>query len=152
MSDIQIYQPHDITLIEAARKNKPNSLITNTQGHHFFGFFPANNHGLPEAEIVLKLGLIGYGYKRAGGFGLRHIWEKHGKDLGMVKPGEVVDFIESIIRPGAEIIIDTAKAPDKPLIIESSCGLVILSVTPSAYSITSAYNRKSHPGTVIAKI
>lgn len=152
MSVIKIFQPSDITLQIAQKKNAQNTLVANSEGHHSFGMFPANNNGFPEAEIVLKLGNIGYGFLRKGGFGLRHVWEKHGSDLGLQNPYEVVGFIESIIQPGAEIIVDKSKDPKKPLIIESSWGLVALEIQASTYSITSAYNRKSHPGTVIATI
>lgn len=156
MSEIKIFQPSDITLEHVSKKNKPNSLITNQLGHISFGDFPANNHDFPEATIILRLGLIGYGYGRLGAFGLRHIWEKHRIDLGITNPSEVVNFIESIIQPGAEVLIDKKKSPNKPLIIESSNGLISLNLTnigdQPVYSIITAYDRKSHPGNVIATI
>ena len=151
-----MYQPSDITLALALTKNKKNTIISTTRGQLSFGLFPANNHGFTTGKIILKLGLIGHGYFRKGAFGVRHIWEKHGGEIGLTSPIQVVNFIESILIPGAEVILNREKSPDKPIIVESSNGLITLGLTTFknqvAYSIITAYDRKNHPGVVIATI
>ncbi len=155
---IQIYQPSEITEELALSSCTKNAKVMNTDGNISFGLFPANNYHFPEAEIHLKLGYIGK-YQRGsrdpkGAFGLRHIYDKHKHDIGISNPNEIPEFIESIIIPGADVIIDKNKSEDKPLIIESSQGLIALGlITPNGhepyFSIITAYNRKSHPGIVI---
>lgn len=152
---MEIYQPSDLTVELMESKNKKNAYIASSNNVLSFGFFPCNNNGWPESPIKLKLGNIGVGKSRRGGFGLRHIWEKHGKECGLAVPADVILFIEKIISSGAKIIIDKDKAPSKPLIIKSKVGMAILKLnTPNQggafYTITSAYNRKNHPGNVIA--
>jgi hypothetical protein len=51
-------------------------------------------------------------------------------------------------------VINTLKDENAALVIESKTGLVILRLSKDKtyYDIISAYDRKSHPGTVIARI
>ncbi|WP_126169631.1 hypothetical protein [Shewanella khirikhana] len=156
MSQIVIYQPSDVTTALAAQKTAKNARIANTSGQVSFGIFPLNSHGYQSAPIILKLGFIGYASQRTGAYGLRHIWEKHGQEIGISNPSDVPSFIESILIPGAEVIIDSTKSA-KPLIIESKTGLITVgfSTPPNEaphYHIITAYTRKNHPGTVIATL
>jgi hypothetical protein len=157
MPEIKIYQPQDITTALAGEKSTKNARVANTAGSISYGMFPINNQGFPVAEIILKLGYIGFKANRDGAFGLRHIWEKHRNEIGLSSPSEIPAFIESILTPGSEVIIDHNKDPRKPLIIESSIGLLTLSLTQPQlelhhYNIITAYARKSHPGIVIATL
>lgn len=142
-----------------SEKSKKNSFVCMPCGAFSFGAFPPNNAHFPEGDIRLKLGLVGYitgNNERQGAFGLRHIWEKHGSELGLTCPAETIHFIKNVITSGAQVLIDSHKNPDRPIIIESKVGMAILNLQASThdvyYSIISAYNRKQHPGTVIAKI
>ena len=150
-------QHNEITLELVSLKNKKNTRVLNELGQESFGNFPANNHNFPVGEIYLKLGYIGYTNARSGAFGLRHIWEKHGTELGLQEPKEILGFIKKVLAEGAEVIVDSMKDPNKPLVVESSSGLITLALeTPNNklpnYHIITAYSRKSHPGVVIATI
>jgi len=154
---MEILQSSDITLNLATKTTKKNSFIANCSGVQSFGTFPSNNHGFPSVSIYLKLGIIGFGSERLGAFGLRHIWEKHGSEIGISLPSQIPSFIESILQPGSVVIIDRNKCPDKPLIIESNAGMIIVGLNqpknaPEYFNIISAYDRRSHPGIVIATI
>lgn len=154
---MQIYQPSDLNQLVVAAKNNKNSYVASSKGSLSFGVFPANNYGFPTGQIKLKLGHIGVGRNRQGGFGLRHIWEKHGSECGLTCPTQVPAYLESIITVGAHVLIDKNKDPNKPLILESKVGMAILTINKpnpgdSFYTITSAYSRKSHKGNVIATL
>jgi hypothetical protein len=154
---MEIYQPSDLTKILVEDKNQRNAYVASSKNILSFGRFPANNYGFPEGDIKLKLGHIGVGRNRQGGFGLRHIWEKHGSECGLTCPTQIPAYLERIITVGAHVLIDKDKDPDKPLILESKVGMAILMINtpkPGAifYTITSAYSRKSHKGNVIATL
>jgi hypothetical protein len=153
---IQTLKPNDVTLALANKKTQKNTRISNDIGLLSFGIFPANKHDFPVGNVYLRLGFIGFSGARKGAFGLRHIWEKHGSELGLTAPKEVPGFIDKILVPGAEVIIDNSKDPDKPVVVESSNGLITLGLVEpknedSYYHIITAYSRKNHPGTVIAE-
>jgi len=154
---IQIFQPNDVTPAIAELRNQKNARVSNNRGQVSFGLFPSNNHNFPVGDIHLKLGFIGNGHRRSGAFGLRHIWEKHGSELGLTAPQQVSAFIETILQPGANVIVNHSKSPDKPLIVESSNGLITLGMVKpnnesAYYHIITAYGRKSHPGIIIANL
>ncbi|HAS6415324.1 TPA: hypothetical protein I7256_22710 [Vibrio vulnificus] len=163
MTEATILTLDEITLDVMTHNRTKNALIESANGVVSFGLFPENNNGFPSADIRLKLGYIGFtGRKkgvyvqREGAYGLRHIFEKHNQELGMSCPSEVISYVKSVISPGAEILVDYRKAPDKPLVIESSTGIIVLSLNGVGanqhYNIITAYSRFSHPGTVIATI
>lgn len=152
---MQTLHPNDITLELASLKTRKNTRILNDLGQESFGTFPANKHNFPAGEIYLKLGVIGFTEARKGAFGLRHIWEKHQSDLELKCIQDIPAFIEKVLSEGAEVIVDKSKSPDKPLIVESNSGLITLALEtpkglPPHYNIITAYNRKNHPGVVIA--
>ena len=153
---MQIFQPSDITPTLLSDGSTKNSFVANTSGKHSFGNFPVNNHGSPVANIYLKLGYVGYGSVRSGAFGLRHIWEKHGAELSLSDPIDAIKFIESILQVGAHVILDQTKG-NKPVVVQSSAGLVTLGLTKPPnedpyFNIITAYDRRNHPGTLIAKL
>lgn len=91
-----------------------------------------------------------------GVFGLRHIWEDHANELSFGCPSEVPGFVEKVISSGTPVLIDSGKNPDSPLVVNSSHGMAVLRYVKapeeSFYDIITAYNRRNHPGTVIASI
>lgn len=145
---------NDLSIEWMSHKRSKNAFVTNTKGNLAFGIFPTNNNHWPELEIRLKVGFAGFGKARSGAFGIRHIFEKHGKEIGLTCPSEIPSYIESIITKGATVIVDSAKDANAALVIESQTGLVILRLSKDKayYDIISAYDRKSHPGTVIATL
>ncbi|MFS1985993.1 hypothetical protein BCU00_019800, partial [Vibrio breoganii] len=47
-------------------------------------------------------------------------------ELNSQNAEDVVKFIESVLQVGAEVIIDPKKSPNKPLIVESNTGMVVV--------------------------
>ena len=156
MTEATILTLDEITLDVMTHNRTKNALIESSNGVVSFGLFPENKNGFPSVDMRLKLGFVGSGRGRTGAYGLRHIFEKHNQELGMSCPSEVISYVKSVISPGAEILVDYRKAPDKPLVIESSTGIIVLSLNGVGanqhYNIITAYSRFSHPGTVIATI
>lgn len=144
----------DLNLECMGHNKKKNSFVTTSSGSISFGIFPENNNQWPTLEIRLKLGLVGHGKGRLGAFGVRHIFEKHGQEMNLTCPSEVSGHIESVIKTGAIVMVDSKKDPNKPLIIESSTGMAILTLSKckTYYHIISSYKRFSHPGITIATI
>ncbi len=91
-----------------------------------------------------------------GAFGLRHIWDKHRNEFNAQDASDIISFVETIITAGADIIVDTNKGPNKPLIVESSAGMAVLEpknvMNQPSYSIITAYTRKQHPGVLIGNL
>nr|WP_010890242.1 hypothetical protein [Salmonella enterica]AAB91550.1 hypothetical protein [Salmonella enterica subsp. enterica serovar Berta] len=111
---------------------------------------------LSRRKIILKLGDSGFYNKRTesleGAYGLRHIWDKHRVEIGATSAEDIVIFLESILLAGAEVLIDPKKGQNKAIVVESGTGMMILELKkPNGedpyYSIITAYDRKSHPGT-----
>lgn len=150
--------PHTITTQHLDSKNAKNTKILTTSGDAIFGVMPQLSPDLPEGNIILKLGDSGF-YDRhtkqvKSAFGLRHIWDKHRIEIVASNATEIVVFIESII---TNVIIDNSKSKDKPLIVKSNMGIVVVELKtpqnePPHYSIITAYTRKSHPGTLMASL
>lgn len=152
---------HTITTQHLNSKNAKNTKILTSLGNTFFGVMPQLNADFPEGDIILKLGDSGFYDKRTkqikSAFGLRHIWDKHRAEIVANNATDIILFIESIITNGANVIIDNSKSKDKPLIVKSNMGMVVVELkTPqneaSYYSIITAYIKKSHPGTLMASL
>ena len=144
--------PTDITTAILNDKKTKNSIVCTSSGKDSFSTFPHVSDKFPQGKICLKLGYIGFGDFRDGAFGLRHIWDKHRTEIGAVSALDVVLFLEKVVAKGSVVIIDNKKAPDKPLILESLTGMAVVEFNNGAYYITSAYDRKSHKGVVIANL
>ena len=158
---MEVLIPNDICSIKLSNKSTKNARVTKLDGSHVFGKVPSLNDKFPEGDIILKLGYQGF-YNSSnnllqGAFGLRHIWDKHRAEIGATNAEDVVRFVESILKVGADILIDESKHANKPLVIESSTGMVILELKSpqnedAYYTIITAYDRKSHPGTLMGNI
>lgn len=153
--------PNDISNGQLNRKNTKNARVTKLDGSSSFGKIPKLNDLFPEGEIFLKLGERGFYNSRLkilqGAFGLRHIWDRHRSEIGASNAEQIIVFIESVLKCGAEILIDENKYPNKPLVVESSSGMVVLELKRpqnenAYYTIITAYQRKSHPGTLMGQI
>ena len=149
----------DVTTVLLLQSSQcPNSRILTSDGKEVFCRFPANKHNLPEGNVILKLGKVGVkrGSQRIGAYGLRHIFEKHRRDLKLKNAEDAVMFVEKVLTKGSRVFIDRLKS-DKPIVISASIGLVILEPKivrgqEACYSVVTAYARKAHPGVLIAKV
>lgn len=135
---------------------KGTRVINPLTGLMTFGAIPANSH-VPEGDIFLKLGIRGRGYDRLGAFGVRHIWDKHGAELGAAMPGDIPSKVYEILAPGADILLDTTKGAGKIITLNTSKGMVILQEEKagnycSIYSIITAYTKKTAKGILIASL
>lgn len=144
--------PTDITIATLNARNLKGSIICTSSGQHHFGIFPHVSDKFPSGKICLKLGFGGQGRFKDGAYGLRHIWEKHRQEISAKSALDIVLFLEKVISAGAEVIIDNTKDPDKPLILESKSGMAVVAINGGNYYITSAYDRKSHKGTVVGNL
>ena len=148
------YSELDITILPG--NHKRGSVVERACSNITYGQFPPNNFGFPVGDIVLKLGYCGFGPSKKGATGLRHIWDKHHKEIGLSCPSEIPCFIETVIKQGSSVLIDHGKSTDKPLVLSSSTGMAILcqkvSQNRNIYEIITAYTRRQHPGTVIATL
>lgn len=158
---MNIFNPTDIDNDVLDKKNMKNSRVTNNKGNLSFGTIPKLNDNFPKGEIHLKLGDSGFyshnHHEPKGAFGLRHIWDKHGDELNSQNAEDVVKFIESVLQVGAEVIIDPKKSPNKPLIVESNTGMVVVDLKEPQneepfYNIITAYDKKAHPGNVMGNL
>lgn len=160
---MSIFTPNDVSLemLNINKKTQQNAKVTNSNGAVSFGLMPKLNDNLPQGEVILKLGYKGFYSPRErepkGAFGLRHIWDKHRTEINAQSASDIILFIEEVMISGAEILIDQNKSLEKPLIVESSTGMVIVALkTPQEedayYHVVTAYDRKSHPGTLVGNL
>jgi hypothetical protein len=141
----------------AKKRDKQNAKIINPEtGKLSFGFIPENST-IASGEIYLRLGFIGVGRGFSGGFGARHIWDKHSKDLSLSKFADVPSRVAELLLEGCDVLVDSSKGGnDKPIVLNTSKGMVVLTkkgaINAIEYSIVSAYGRANHPGTVVATL
>jgi hypothetical protein len=162
MSDIEpeVVDSSDLTDAFMSKKNKRGTKVVNPNtGKTSFGRIPQNNNGIPEGEIYLKVGYEGYGHKRSGAFGARHIWEKHKIDLNIPQAKNVPSIIASILKKGVDVLVDfqANHSPARAVVLNTNIGRVALKQEQEqnggvSYSIISAYGSKNAPGTVIGTL
>lgn len=136
--------------------NTKNQRILNSDGNESFGTLPHINEDFPSGSIFLRLGFKGSGFSRRGAFGLRHIIEKHGSEIGFDDAVGAIAFVEQILSTGAVIKLDR-KDGVRLLVINSSHGMVILEKKtpqgePIHYSIITAYGKVNYPGTILGQM
>lgn len=157
---MSVFVVTDVTHQILTGKTTRNAKVTNSQGLCSFGVMPILSPYFPQGEIILKLGDRGFfsqkEKKLKAAFGLRHIWDRHAVEIGASSASDVVIFIEKVITQGSEIIFDKKKSPNKPLIVESSTGMVVVELLNISgvpvYSIVTAYTRKGHPGVLLGRL
>ncbi|EGQ7796282.1 hypothetical protein RG677_004805 [Vibrio parahaemolyticus] len=153
---MSILSSTDVTKELLSKSNTKNHRILSSSGNVSFGQLPHINDNFPSGEIHLRLGFVGIGSARTGAFGLRHIVEKHGPEIGIDDAAGAIEFIELVLSAGAVIKLD-GKGGTKPLVINSSHGMVILEKkTPRDeavhYSIITAYEKINYPGTILGEM
>lgn len=158
---MSIFSSNDVSLEMLNKKTQKNAKVTNSTGQLSFGIIPKLNDKLPQGEVILKLGYKGFyspgDREPKGAFGLRHIWDKHKTEINAQSASDIILFIEDVMVAGAEILIDRNKSLEKPLIVESKTGMVIVELKmpheeDAYYSVVTAYDRKSHPGTLVGNL
>ncbi|MDH6650195.1 UNVERIFIED_ORG: hypothetical protein M2312_004866 [Rhizobium esperanzae] len=89
----------------------PDTIILHpTTGLRFFGLVQEKKVGkviIPGAPIVLKRGK----QSGSGGFGVKHIWARHEKEVrarGYASVDDVPMFVADIVRPGSPIYCEFA--------------------------------------------
>lgn len=138
-------------------KTTKNSLIKNPlTGDISFGRIPPNNSNIMEGDIYLKLGDVGFGRDRRGGYGARHIWDKHKRDLSINSPEDIALVICNILQDGVDVFVDFSASITRPVILNSAIGRVVIEKKQiggsCAYSIISAYGSRVAKGTLIGNL
>lgn len=155
---MEILLPRDITNAILSEKKKKNSRVSKNDGSDFFLTLPNLSADFPDGKVILKLGDSGYynqsKKKLQGAYGLRHIWDKHRAEIGATCAEDIVNFLEGILLSGAQVLLDQNKGPNKVIVVESGTGMMIVELNKPQnedpyYSIVTAYDRKSHPGTML---
>lgn len=142
-------------LTSSSTKNRKVFSPTNKLSYGRIPDAPAFN--IKAGDIYLRLGFSGSGKNKSGAFGARHIWDKHRGDLSLQYPSDIPKVVASILSKGANVLVDKSKSADRPLVLNSNVGIVILQPKKTAeggieYSIVSAYGRRNHKGTVIRQL
>lgn len=155
---MEILLPRDITNAILVGKKTKNSRVSKNDGSEFFFTLPHLSADFPEGKVILKLGDLGYynqsKQKLEGAYGIRHIWDKHRSEIGATCAEDIVKFLENIFLTGAQVLLDPRKGPNKVIVVESGTGMMIVELKKpqnedAYYSIITAYDRKSHPGTIL---
>ena len=142
----------------------PNSPVTHPDGLEYYGHVP---------EITSKGDYIpaGYIYLRVGrhtgpnkGFGVRHIWAEHEKELarlGYTSVEDVARFVRDIIQPGAPIYCEFNHPGGKhrTTVLKSTMGIVILEPREAPdtdsgwiYVVVTAFTKRNPHGVLIGRI
>ena len=133
-------------------------IINPRNGNFSFGVVPGIKvRGLAceQAEIYLFQGKHWF---RNRGFGKRHIWAAHKKEMeiaGFCDEEKVGHFVESIVRSGTELYF-TGRPTNNPriLAIRSGSGTAVLELIddPRCWSIVTAYPKKRKHGTCVGTV
>jgi hypothetical protein len=147
----------ELTLEIASLSSTKQRRIINphTEGY-IYGCIPPNSI-IEAGNIFLCLGYVGHSRKKLGAFGARHIWDKHKRDLGLSIFSEVPSAVAALLVEGSDVLVDYSKGgEDKPIVVNTSSGMVSLQAriinSVVEYHVITAYDRKNHPGTVVAQI
>ncbi|MGL5596802.1 MAG: hypothetical protein ACRDDA_01495 [Aeromonas sp.] len=114
---------------------------------------------IPAGDIILKDGRIWREKKGTlGGFGAKHIWQDHRRELiehGYNTKQDIPRFVSDIIVTGADVFHESNKGA-RVNILQSSLGIVILEFAvkdgSTTHSVISAYTRKTSRGTRVHTI
>lgn len=121
-----------------------------------FGYIPKNKT-IEAGEIYLTLGYSGYGVKRAGAFGARHVWEKHKVDLCLVNFSDVPAKVAALLANDCDVMVNPLSGGlESPIVLNTSHGMVALAKKmidkKPEYHVISAYGRRNPHGFVVAKL
>ena len=142
----------------------PNDNVAHPDGLECYGRIPEiNSKGdiIPAGNIYLRKGRDTGPNK---GFGVRHIWAEHSKEMerfGYFTVDEVPNFVRDIIRPGALIYcsFDSPAGRHRPAILKTTVGLAILepreddkSESGYIYVVVTAYTKNRADGDMIGRV
>ena len=137
----------------------PNTLVPHPDGSNFFGqVYEKTTQGvlIPGGPIVLKRGRYG-----SGGFGARHIWQRHEKEVrkaGFQTEEEVVLYVARIVFPGTPLYYEHGHIRGvRVTVVRGVLGTAILEHKPSdpigpCYSIVTAFGQRNPIGSRIGSI
>ena len=139
----------------------PQTLIPNpADGTYFFGHIEEKTvRGLliPSGPIVLRRG----SHSRKAGYGVRHIWARHGNELikrGYNTESDVARFVGSIIAPHSPVYCEFNTIKNTRVsVVRNSCGMAVLEhrVGPGdsgLYSVVTAFLHRNPHGTRIGSV
>lgn len=138
----------------------PNTLIPHpTNGTCYFGVIPEKTvRGIlvPGAPIVLKLGR----HSGRGGFGVRHIWARHERELlsrGHTCIDDVPKYVADIVRPGSPIFCEFQQIREmRVTVVRTSTGVAVLEHKAIGedrhYSVVTAFSQRNAHGTRIGTV
>ncbi len=142
----------------------PNSTIAHPDGFERYGHVPeihSRGDCIPAGDIFLRAG------KHIGpnrGFGVRHIWAEHEKELtrlGYETVDDVARFVRDIIRPGVPIYCEFSHpgGRHRPTVLKSTLGIAVLEQREAPetasgwiYVVVTAYTRRTAHGVLIGRI
>lgn len=138
---------------------KQNNLVFHPSGVFSFGEIPAlPQYGIRGGEIFLRAGVhVG----KNNGFGVRHIWDEHEKDLrkiGYQSINDVATVVASVIQRNAGIYCEfnEKKRENRVTVLRLQKGLLILEPRDERrgfgyYVVTWIPKTKAH-GTLVGRI
>lgn len=142
----------------------PNDNVAHPDGLGSYGRIPhINSKGdiIPAGDIYLRKG------RHTGpnkGFGVRHIWAEHSKEMerfGYYSVDDVAKFVRDIIRPGVPIYcsFDRPDGKHRPTVLRTAIGLAILepredegSESGYIYVVVTAYTKKTAFGDMVGRV
>lgn len=142
----------------------PNSNVPHPDGLDSYGYIPSLNSkgaSIPAGRIFLRNG------RHTGpnrGFGIRHIWAEHSKELqqsGYQTINDVAKYIRDIIQPGASIYCEFSHpgGRHRPTVLKTALGIVILEPREDSgsdsgyiYVVVTAYKARKAHGVMLGSI
>lgn len=130
-----------------------------TNGTDFFGRVLEKTVGkilIPAGPIVLKRGRYGQ-----GGWGARHIWQRHQTEMrkaGFHTEDDVVRYVATIIIPGTPLYCEFVRVQTTRLtVVRSATGMAVLQHQEdrsigACYSVVTAFDGRNPHGTRIGKV
>lgn len=136
-----------------------NALVPHpTNGTVFFGRVEeakSRKYFIPGAPIVLKVGK----HSSRGGFGVRHIWARHEKELqakGYTSVEDVPRYVADIICEGSAILYEGASWSTRVTVVRSRLGVAILEHQDHGddcyYSVVTAFAHSNAHGVKVGSV
>lgn len=141
--------------------HKNKTILNPNTGTTVFGVVPEvlnSRYHFPEGDIFLR-----YGEHRGPnrGWGLRHLWVEHEKQLGLMGYESEEDsarYVADILQPGAKIYCEFASLRnEKMAVLQSTLGTVIIEHrydenNKTFYSVVTAFGSKRPHGQLIGNL
>lgn len=142
----------------------PNDNIAHPNGLPCYGRVPemhSRGDVIPAGDIFLRVGRH-IGPNR--GFGVRHIWAEHERELtewGYTTVNDVARFVRDIIQPGAPIYCEFSNPAGRHrvAVLRSALGIVFLepreaseTVSGWIYVVVTAFTRRTAHGVLVGRV